>query len=215
MEKTTGVEWINKICSKGERDLVKKVLSEIATSGDKIYPKPRHIFRALDTLDNPKVVIIGQDPYHGEGQANGLAFAVDQGTKPPPSLVNIFKEVKADVGEFQTDQTLQHWADQGVVLLNSSLTVVRGLPGSHANIGWHKITNRVIKYLSDNHTNLVFILWGKHAQSKSEMVDTEKHLILTSPHPSPLSAYSGFFGSRHFSQTNLYLCHNHLEPIRW
>ena len=211
------MKWANQILSKEERLLLKTILDELSKSSktETIYPPAKNVFRALENLDSVKVVILGQDPYHGEGQANGFAFAVNQGTTKPPSLLNIFKELKSDIGEYQVDQTLEHWANQGVLLLNSSLTVLAGKAGSHSNIGWHKITNRIVKHLSDTRENLVFILWGKHAQAKASIIDDERHCVIMSAHPSPLSAHSGFFNSRPFSKTNEYLISKQLKPIIW
>lgn len=166
-------------------------------------------------MDQTKVVILGQDPYYRKDQANGFAFAVDVNIKTPASLVNIFKELNDDIGEYEVDKSLQHWANQGVLLLNSCLTVKEGKPGSHKDLGWLKITNKIIKWLSDEKENLVFILWGIHAKNKADLIDDEKHLIIRSAHPSPLSAYQGFFGSKPFSRTNEYLISNNIKPINW
>lgn len=201
-----------------EKTLLENILSaldEMEDRGEVFYPEPRNIFRALYGLESTKVVILGQDPYHRKGQANGFAFAVNREMTMPPSLANIFKELESDIGHYRVDRTLEHWAQQGVLLLNSALTVLEGKPGSHADLGWHKITNRVIKHLSDEKENLPFILWGKHAQTKAGMIDDSKHHIILSPHPSPLSAHSGFFGSKPFSRTNKYLESHNLEPIIW
>lgn len=209
--------WVYSVCTKEEKELLKRIFDKLKeeTKTETIYPPARCLFRAIDNLESVKVVIVGQDPYHGEGQANGFAFAVNRGITKPPSLVNIFKELTSDVGSFKTDETLEHWANQGVMLLNASLTVVKGKPASHSDLGWQKITNRVIKYLSDSRENLVFILWGKFAQSKSHIIDDEKHLIISSSHPSPFSAHQGFFGSKPFSRTNQYLSMHNLQPIEW
>ena len=183
-----------------------------------IFPPAGKIFAALDScpFDRVKVVIIGQDPYHGVGQANGLAFSVAPGVAIPPSLQKIFKEVSADMGvPMPVDGDLTRWAEQGVLLLNSSLTVKAGKPASHAGMGWEVMTDAAIKALSDGRENLVFLLWGAHAGKKSGLIDPSKHLILRAPHPSPLSAHRGFFGCRHFSRTNAYLQVHNISPIVW
>jgi len=173
-----------------------------------VFPKYENIFRAFNLLspDKVKVVIIGQDPYHGKGQANGLAFSVADDCKILPSLVNIFKELVDDMNcKPPACGNLTKWAEEGVLLINTVLTVVESLPNSHKNIGWERLTDSVIKNLSDEKENLVFILWGSPSQKKEKLIDASKHLILKAPHPSPLSSYRGFFGSKPFSQTNAYL----------
>ncbi|HEY8401095.1 MAG TPA: uracil-DNA glycosylase [Cytophagaceae bacterium] len=183
-----------------------------------IYPPGKLIFNAFEhcTFDNVKVVILGQDPYHGPGQANGLAFSVNDGIKPPPSLVNIFKEIKNDLGtEVPKSGNLERWADQGVLLLNATLTVRANSPGSHQNKGWEQFTDAIIQVISREKENLVFILWGAYAQKKEALIDRSKHLILKSPHPSPFSADRGFFGSKPFSKANEYLKQHGKEPINW
>jgi uracil-DNA glycosylase len=165
-----------------------------------------------------KVIIVGQDPYHGPGQAHGLAFSVPEDIKAPPSLKNIFREIKEDIDAeqilvFSTDLT--RWAKQGVLLLNASLTVEAGKAGSHKDIGWQPLTDQIIQTLSTRRQNLVFMLWGRHAQSKMEIIDLAQHYVLTAPHPSPLSAYRGFFGCRHFSKANKYLIEHLQKPIIW
>jgi len=187
-------------------------------SGKLILPERDAILKAfaLTPPDQVKVIILGQDPYPTIGHAMGLAFSVQPDVKPlPKSLQNIFKELHDDVGVQRTNGDLTDWAQQGVLLLNTSLTVVAGAPQSHATIGWGALTNEVIQYLNDNYTNLVFILWGKHAQQKGIYVDAQKHLIIQSPHPSPLSAHRGFFGSKCFSQTDKYLIDHGKVPIDW
>ncbi len=184
------------------------------------YPDQDYIFEAFNktTLDNVKVVIIGQDPYHGIGQANGLCFSVNDGTANPPSLKNIFKELESEFGKSVDIQngSLEKWANQGVLLLNSVLTVRGGDAGSHQNKGWEKFTDAVIKILSEEKEHLVFLLWGGYAKKKGRKIDTSKHLVLNSGHPSPLSANRGYwFGNKHFSQTNKYLINNEIFPIRW
>ena len=182
-----------------------------------IYPKPDEIFNAFNLcpIDKVKVVILGQDPYHGKGQAHGLSFSVKEGVKLPPSLQNIFKEIKDDVGKEVESGDLTKWAEQGVFLLNSILTVQAGNAASHKDIGWEKFTDEVIKTLSKERENLVFILWGNYAKNKAEFIDKEKHLILTAAHPSPLSANNGFFGCRHFSKANEYLKKHKKGKIDW
>ena len=184
-----------------------------------VYPPAKFVFRAfeLTPFDKVKVVILGQDPYHGPGQANGLAFSVGQGIPIPPSLINIYKEVKNDlkVDSINKGGDLENWSRQGVLLLNATLTVGAHQAGSHQNKGWEKFTDAVIKVLSEQKQNLVFILWGSYAQKKGQVIDESKHLIIKSVHPSPLSAYNGFFGSAPFSQCNAYLIFNGREPIEW
>jgi len=183
-----------------------------------IYPSRRDIFRAFDLclFDKVKVVILGQDPYHGEGQANGLAFAVASGMKIPPSLKNIFKEIESDTGVVPyQDSDLSRWAHQGVLLLNATLTVRAGNPGSHQKKGWEEFTDTVVRELSSQKEGLVFMLWGNYAQEKGKIIDHAKHCVLKSPHPSPFSAYQGFFGCKHFSQANEYLTRSGREEIDW
>lgn len=184
-----------------------------------VYPPPRYIFRAfeLTPFDAVKVVILGQDPYHGEGQANGLCFAVNDGVVIPPSLQNIYKEIKSDTGkETQVKGgDLESWARQGVLLLNSTLTVRAHQAGSHQKKGWEEFTDAVIRVLSEQREGIVFILWGAYAKKKGTTIDRNKHLVIESAHPSPLSAYNGFFGSRPFSQTNYYLFTHRELPIEW
>ena len=185
--------------------------------GRVIYPPGTKIFHAFEAtpFDKVKVVLLGQDPYHGPGQAHGLAFSVPFGIKPPPSLVNIFKELQSDIGmPIPNHGNLEHWAQQGVFLLNAALTVRAAEPNSHAKIGWHEFTNRVIEKISEQKSNIVFLLWGKFAQEKQELVDQKKHLILKAAHPSPYSA-TYFFGCKHFSKTNQYLVQNKIEPVDW
>jgi uracil-DNA glycosylase len=184
----------------------------------RVYPPGKEIFRAFDAcdFDNLKVVIIGQDPYHGAGQANGLCFSVTPGVKMPPSLVNIFKEIRNDLGKpLPATGDLGRWADQGVLLLNATLTVRDGLPGSHQKKGWEEFTDSVIRKVSDEKEHVVFLLWGAFAQKKGEMIDRNKHLVLMSAHPSPFSADRGFFGCKHFSKTNEYLKSKGLKEIEW
>ncbi|MBS1920683.1 MAG: uracil-DNA glycosylase [Bacteroidetes bacterium] len=183
-----------------------------------IYPPGSLIFNAFNTtfFDKVKVVILGQDPYHGPGQAHGLCFSVPNGISHPPSLINIFKELHDDIGvPIPQNGNLTYWAEQGVFLLNASLTVRAGEPMSHSKIGWAEFTDCVIRKISEQKENVVFILWGKFAQEKRTLIDESKHLVLKSAHPSPLSANSGFFGCRHFSKANEYLMKNKLDPIDW
>lgn len=183
-----------------------------------VYPPGKEIFRAFEECDfsNVKVVILGQDPYHGSGQANGLCFSVHDGIRVPPSLVNIFKEIKADLGKpIPTSGELERWAEQGVLLLNATLTVRAGSPGSHQNKGWETFTDAVIKKISDEKQHVVFLLWGAYAQKKGEIIDRNKHLVLMSAHPSPFSADRGFFGCKHFSKANAYLKSKGLKEIDW
>ena len=186
--------------------------------GKTIYPPGRFIFNAFNTtpVDKVKVVILGQDPYHGPGQAHGLCFSVPAGIPPPPSLVNIFKELHGDVGiKIPGHGNLTHWAEQGVFLLNASLTVRAGEPMSHSKIGWAEFTNTVITKISEVKKHVVYLLWGKFAQEKKVLIDETKHLALRAAHPSPLSASAGFFGCRHFSKTNEYLMSKGIDPIDW
>lgn len=183
-----------------------------------VYPPPKFMFRAFEMcpFDKVKVVILGQDPYHGKGQANGLCFSVNEGVALPPSLQNIFKEIEDDVGiKVNRSGNLDRWAKQGVLLLNATLTVEHGKAGSHQNKGWEEFTDGVIQMLSDQKEHLVFVLWGRYAQQKGARIDAKKHLVLKSAHPSPFSAYSGFFGSKHFSAANEYLRQHGKKTIDW
>lgn len=183
-----------------------------------IYPRQENIFRAFNLLelDKVKVVIIGQDPYHGLNQANGLAFSVSPRSKIPPSLNNIYKELVTDMGcSYPANGDLTSWAEQGVLLINSVLTVVESQANSHKGIGWEIFTDAIIEKISKEYKNIVFILWGASAQKKAILVDSTKHLIISSPHPSPLSSYRGFFGSKPFSQVNSYLLTNKKTEIKW
>lgn len=184
----------------------------------KVYPPPARIFYAFEecSWENLKVVILGQDPYHGPNQANGLCFAVNPGISLPPSLQNIYKEIAADTGETPLPNgDLTPWAKQGVLLLNATLTVISGQAASHQGKGWEKFTDAVIQKISTQKEHIVFILWGNYARKKKSLIDSTKHLILESAHPSPLSAHNGFFGNHHFSQTNTYLRQHNLSPIQW
>lgn len=184
----------------------------------KIYPTPENVFNALNLVkfDDVKVVIIGQDPYHQPGQAHGLSFSVQNGVKIPPSLVNIYKEIESETGSKScTNGDLTAWAKQGVLLLNSVLTVREGEPNSHKNMGWEQITSKVVELLSNRDKPVVFLLWGANAISIGQKINRQKHLVLTSAHPSPLSAYNGFFGCNHFIKTNEFLIKNNMHPINW
>ena len=183
-----------------------------------IYPRGANIFRAFDkcSVDNLKVVIIGQDPYHGPGQANGLCFSVGDGVQFPPSLVNIFKEIESDLGiPIPASGNLDRWAEQGVLLLNSVLTVRAGVAASHAGRGWERFTDAVVKAVAAHKQGVVYMLWGSYAQKKAAEVDPSRNLVLKAVHPSPLSAYRGFFGCRHFSKANEYLLNTGQTPIQW
>jgi uracil-DNA glycosylase len=193
------------------------LLSEKA-AGKQIFPKGNEWFRALDLtpLDKVRVVILGQDPYHGPGQAHGLCFSVQPGVRPPPSLVNIYKELQSDLRIPRANHGfLEHWAQQGVLLLNSVLTVEMAKAASHQKRGWEQFTDAVIQLVNAKDDPVVFMLWGAYAQKKGAFVDTSKHLVLNAAHPSPLSAHNGFLGCRHFSQCNAFLESNDLAPINW
>ncbi len=188
------------------------------SQGKTIYPSGPNIFNAFDQtpFNHVKLVILGQDPYHGPGQAHGLSFSVPSGIPQPPSLINIFKEIEADLGvKPPRTGNLEHWARQGVLLLNASLTVRANEPMSHAKIGWAQFTDTVIQTISQQREHVVFLLWGKFAREKKVLIDTTKHLVLEAAHPSPLSAHNGFLGCRHFSAANHYLVKNGIDPIDW
>lgn len=199
------------------KELAEFLRSEYQTQ--RIYPPGRLIFNAFDkcSFDDTRVVILGQDPYHGEGQANGLAFSVTDGITKPPSLVNIFKEILDDLGKpVPKSGNLERWAEQGVMLLNSTLTVRASQAGSHQNKGWETFTDAVIKLISDEKQHVVFMLWGAYAQKKGAVIDRNKHLVLTSKHPSPMAAqWGGWFGNKHFSQANEYLKGKGLPEVNW
>lgn len=197
---------------------LKKFLREQYKQKKTIYPAATEYFAALDhtPFDKVKVIILGQDPYHGPDQAHGLCFSVRPGVAVPPSLQNIYKEIKAEFGyQAPNHGYLKHWAEQGVLLLNSTLTVTAGQAGSHQNKGWETFTDRIIDLLNRDRENLVFMLWGSYAQKKGQIVDRKRHLVLEAPHPSPLSAYRGFLGCGHFAKANEYLKTHKLEPIDW
>ena len=188
------------------------------SQGKTIYPPGSQIFNAFNItpFDKVKVVILGQDPYHGQGQAHGLCFSVQNGVPPPPSLINIFKELHNDIGmKIPNHGNLTKWAEHGVFLLNASLTVRAAEPMSHSKIGWAQFTDAIIKLISDRKEHVVFFLWGKFAQDKRVLIDENKHLILRAAHPSPLSAFNGFFGCKHFSKANEYLMSKGIDPVDW
>jgi len=198
------------------RDLRKRLAEEYRSQ--RVYPDMHHIYQALHwtSYEDAKVVILGQDPYHGPGQAHGLSFSVQHGVRQPPSLQNIFKELRDDLGcDIPDHGCLEHWAKQGVLLLNAVLTVRESQPNSHKGLGWEKLTDRIIAVLGERERPLVFILWGRHAQQKASFIDRNRHLVLASAHPSPLSAYNGFFGSRPFSRANDFLRSAGQEAIDW
>ncbi len=213
-------DWLDPLSEEFSKEYYKKLFLSIKDEYSKypVYPKSEDIFNAfhLTPLSKVKVVIIGQDPYHEPGQAHGLSFSVKPGIDIPPSLVNIYKELQEDVGTYIPDNGyLVKWAEEGVLLLNTILTVRAHTAMSHSNLGWQEFTNSAIKILNNQDRPIVYMLWGKPAQSKASMLNNPKHLILKAPHPSPLSAYRGFFGCKHFSQANDFLVKNGLEPIDW
>ena len=199
---------------------LKEFLRRELSCRKRIYPKGNEYFKAFNStpFEKVKVVILGQDPYHGPGQAHGLCFSVPRGAGTPPSLMNIFKEIRADLG-FSADDfkhgNLKKWAEQGVLLLNSVLTVEQGRAASHQGKGWEKFTDKAVSELNEKAEGIVFMLWGSYAHKKGEVIDDKKHLVLKAPHPSPLSAHRGFLGCRHFSQANAYLSQNGKAPIDW
>ncbi|RXJ94065.1 uracil-DNA glycosylase [Arcobacter sp. AHV-9/2010] len=213
--------WEDIINLEKQKDYYKSLEKEINKRYETstVFPEKENIFKAfsLTKLDNLKVVILGQDPYHGFGQAQGLAFSTPANIKNPPSMQNILKEIESDLGKKSLceDGDLTSWAKQGVMLLNTILTVEESKPKSHHNLGWEVFTDNIIKYISDNCEDTVFILWGSPAISKTKLIDRKKHHILTAPHPSPLSSYRGFFGCKHFSKTNEILINLKKEPIIW
>ncbi len=215
-------DWLPFLHSEKEKPYfqsILNVLKEAKAQGKTIYPKAEDRFNAYSftPLSQVKVVILGQDPYHGEGQAHGLAFSVQKGVKIPPSLQNIYKELETDIEGFipPSHGNLEYWAKQGVFLLNTSLSVEAHQAGSHSSIGWQQFTDATIKEINNIGEHVVFILWGSHAQKKSALIDQKKHLVLESPHPSPLSSYRGFLGCKHFSKTNRYLVEHGKLPIDW
>jgi uracil-DNA glycosylase len=197
---------------------LRQFLVERAQNGAVIYPPGDKIFNALNStpFDSVKVVMLGQDPYHGPGQAHGLCFSVPEGVRVPPSLVNIYKEIASDLGgQPPRSGNLQKWAEQGVLLLNAVLTVERGRAGAHQGKGWEQFTDRVVTELDRSEDGIVFLLWGSYAQKKGAHIDRSRHLVLSAPHPSPLSAHRGFLGCRHFSKANAWLEKQGREPIKW
>ncbi|TDG35039.1 uracil-DNA glycosylase [Pedobacter changchengzhani] len=222
MSATIEPGWLAVLNEEFEKDYMKSLksfLQDEKTRGYEIFPKGSDIFNALNStrFDDVKVVILGQDPYHGVGQAHGLSFSVQKGTTIPPSLKNIYKELTTDIEGFYTPThgNLTQWAQQGVLLLNATLTVRASEPGSHQKRGWEIFTDEVIKALSEKRENIVFLLWGKYAQQKASLIDQKKHHVLTAPHPSPFSVHTGFYGSNHFSKANKLLIKNNLKPIDW
>lgn len=212
--------WLKILKPEFKADYFKKLLEFVQQErkSKTIFPKVVDIFHAFKVLpfDSVKVVIIGQDPYHGEGQAHGLCFSVNDGVKLPPSLKNIFKELQSDIGcDIPESGNLEKWAKQGVLLLNSVLTVEKSKPGSHRNQGWETFTDNIIKKISEKQTGVIFLLWGNYAIEKEKLIDAEKHFILKAPHPSPFSAYQGFFGCKHFSKTNSLLRQAGEKEINW
>jgi len=213
--------WLNHIGAEFHKPYMQKLksfLKEEKVNGKIIYPKEDDIFNALNItpFDKVRVVILGQDPYHGEGQAHGLSFSVPDGVKPPPSLMNIYKELALELGApIPKSGNLTHWAEQGVLLLNATLTVEHSLAGSHQNKGWEQFTDAIIRTVNEQHKHIVFMLWGSYAQKKGAFIDHKKHLVLEAPHPSPLSAHRGFLGCGHFKAANAYLEKNNLSSISW
>jgi len=215
--------WKSHLCQEFEKPYLlalEEFLCGERAQGRTIYPKVSEYFNALNStpFEQVAVVILGQDPYHGPDQAHGLCFSVPEGIGAPPSLINIFKEIRADLGLSASDfphGNLQSWADQGVLLLNSVLTVEQGRAASHQGRGWETFTDRVISELNEKRQGIVFMLWGAYAGKKGAVLDDRKHLVLKAPHPSPLSAHRGFLGSKHFSQANAYLMQRGIKPIDW
>jgi len=208
LKKETEKEYFKNLINFVEKEYSEKI----------IYPKHENIFKSLELCDlqNLKVVILGQDPYHNQNQANGLCFSVNEGEKLPPSLKNIFTEINNDIGkEITNNGDLSNWAKQGVLLLNSIFTVEAHKAGSHQNRGWEIFSDEIIKLISEKNEKIVFILWGNFAKNKKNLINTQKHFILEAAHPSPFSAYSGFFGCKHFSKTNEYLIKNNIQTINW
>ena len=214
--------WKDVIGNEKTQPYFQHILAQVhqaRAAGKVVYPPQADIFNAfkLTEFEQVKVVLLGQDPYHGPNQAHGLAFSVKPPVAPPPSLVNMYKELSDEYPDFHVPNhgSLVHWAQQGVLLLNTVLTVEQGQAHSHANFGWETFTDRVIHVLNDQREHLVFLLWGSHAQKKGQFIDRTKHCVLTAPHPSPLSAHRGFFGCGHFSRTNDYLRRYHIPEINW
>ncbi|MDZ4786038.1 MAG: uracil-DNA glycosylase [bacterium] len=218
---TSQKKWKNLLKEETESEYflkLKSFIKEQRSKGKIIYPQDSEILNALHftPLENVKVVILGQDPYHGPGQAHGLCFSVQAGVPAPPSLVNIFLEIKNDLGISTPNHGhLVSWATQGVLLLNAVLSVENGKPGSHANMGWEKFTDKIVSIVNDNCEGVVFLLWGSYAQKKGGIINRKKHHVFTAPHPSPLSSYRGFFGCKHFSETNRILKNHGKTEINW
>jgi len=212
--------WKELLLSEFDKDYFSQLVNFVKSEykHNIVYPPAKNIFSAFDycKLADLKVVILGQDPYHGPGQANGLCFSVNDGIRKPPSLVNIFKEIHSDIGiEIPESGNLERWARQGVLLINATLTVLANQAGSHQKKGWEIFTDAVVQKISEKKDGIVFLLWGAYAQSKGSVIDQYRHLVLKSVHPSPLSAYNGFFGNKHFSKTNDYLKNKGVAPIIW
>ena len=214
--------WQEAIGAEKAQPYFRQILAHVRAereSGQAVYPPAADVFNAFKYTEfaDVKVVILGQDPYHNEGQAHGLAFSVREGVAVPPSLVNIYKELADDIAGFSVPShgCLTRWAEQGVLLLNTVLTVRAHRAHSHADLGWETFTDRVVAQINAGRENVVFMLWGSHAQKKGAMIDRSRHLVLSAPHPSPLSAYRGFFGCRHFSRANAYLAAHGITPIDW
>ena len=213
--------WLDIIGGEFDQPYMKKLkdfLQQEKAAGRIVYPKGTEIFNALNTtpFDKVKVVIIGQDPYHGEGQAHGLSFSVPKGVPPPPSLMNIYKEIEAEYGvKMPRTGDLTSWAEQGVLLLNATLTVQHATAGSHQKKGWEEFTDAIIRAVNEKREHIVFLLWGSYAQKKGALIDRKKHFVLEAPHPSPLSAHRGFLGCGHFKKANEYLVKQGLTPIEW
>lgn len=220
MKVTIEPSWESALEKVFQQDYFKELASFVRDeySNGKVFPPGKEIFNAFwhCPINKVKVVILGQDPYHGPGQAHGLSFSVKPGIPFPPSLLNIFKEIKSDLGkDMPPNGDLTRWADQGVFLLNATLTVKETLAGSHQNKGWEQFTDEVIRKINESQPHVVFMLWGAYAQKKAVLIDESKHLILKAPHPSPLSAHRGFLGCKHFSQANSYLILKGIDPIEW
>ena len=220
MEVVIETSWKQRLASEFDKTYFDELTDFVreAYKTNTIYPPGKLMFSAFDncSFESLKVVIIGQDPYHGAGQANGLCFSVANGIRKPPSLLNIFKELNTDLGiPISEDGDLTKWARQGVLLLNATLTVQASTPGSHQNRGWEQFTDAVIDAINQESNNVVFILWGAYAQKKGSLIDRQRHYVIESAHPSPFAAYRGFFGSKPFSQTNGYLASKGMDPIDW
>ena len=220
MDITIEPSWKSVLASEFEAAYFKKLTAQVqeAYSNNQVFPPEEQIFNAfaLCPFNRVRVVILGQDPYHGPGQANGLSFSVKDGVSIPPSLINIYKEIESDLGiPAPKSGNLEGWAKQGVLLINATLTVECGQPNSHQNFGWEQFTDAAIRAISDQKEHVVFLLWGKFAQNKASLIDETKHLILKAPHPSPFSAHTGFLGCKHFSKVNDYITSHKGKPIDW